>query len=301
MVMEGAPVRHSLSLFLAIALGLPVAGAAPSGERASEPAWLGILMGPAVDGGVQIVAVIPDGPAEQAGLREGDLLVGLGGVDIAAPEDLSRALHSVAAGTPLVVEILREGRQLRVDLKTGARPGPAAGPGPRVVEAVPPVPSAQRLQAWARVRWAQRLRLLSGLSLVAIPDELRVHYHAPAGQGVLVTRVEDSEAVRATGLRVGDVVVAVDGNVVRQPADFHSALALASPRATVGLHVVRDGKPLVLSYSPGPATELGALREPPANGEDSVVRIRLLEQERERLERRLRAIREELARLKGTR
>ena len=42
----------------------------------AEGAWLGVWLGDAVDGGAQVVALVPRGPAFVSGIRIGDIIVG---------------------------------------------------------------------------------------------------------------------------------------------------------------------------------------------------------------------------------
>ncbi len=68
--------------------------------------------------GLLVTAVEPDGPAAAAGLRCGDLVLGI--VSCVA---LAEATHAAgAAGTPLELAVLRGERELRVAVETGAWP-----------------------------------------------------------------------------------------------------------------------------------------------------------------------------------
>jgi S1-C subfamily serine protease len=58
---------------------------------------------------VEIVAVEPASPAGQAGLREGDIIVGLDGRPVTRIDDLHRALAAHTVGVPLALGIVRAG------------------------------------------------------------------------------------------------------------------------------------------------------------------------------------------------
>ena len=72
-------------------------------------------------GGVRLAAVRDGSPAELAGLRADDVIVGLGGVAINDLYDLTYALRSHVAGDAVTVEWLHAGRRQRADATLGAR------------------------------------------------------------------------------------------------------------------------------------------------------------------------------------
>ncbi|CAH2601960.1 putative periplasmic serine endoprotease DegP-like [Rhodovastum atsumiense] len=61
--------------------------------------------------GAVVVEVQPDSPAAQAGLREGDVLLGVGGHQIRSPEDAAAAIRSATTGQEqkVALRILRDG------------------------------------------------------------------------------------------------------------------------------------------------------------------------------------------------
>jgi S1-C subfamily serine protease len=59
------------------------------------------------DRGVLITQTIPYAPADQAGLKDGDIIVELGGRPVAAIDDLHRMLTDERVGTPLPIVVLR--------------------------------------------------------------------------------------------------------------------------------------------------------------------------------------------------
>lgn len=62
--------------------------------------------------------------------------------------------------------------------------------------------------------------------------------------GVEIDRVVEGGAAAAAGLRVGDIVVQIDGRRVKSPLDLKEALALKKAGSTVQLRVLRDGEAL---------------------------------------------------------
>jgi serine protease Do len=100
--------------------------AAGGEERQDNGASLGLALAPvgreardslglAADAkGAVIAAVRPGSRAEAAGLRAGDLLIGVAGKPVASPEDATRAIRSAGQGkdavrAPLALQVMRDG------------------------------------------------------------------------------------------------------------------------------------------------------------------------------------------------
>jgi S1-C subfamily serine protease len=71
------------------------------------PVWRPRLGGRAT--GLRIASVVAGGPADRAGLRTGDLLLTVGGHEVAAAQDLQRLMFPEAIGRPLAITVMRNG------------------------------------------------------------------------------------------------------------------------------------------------------------------------------------------------
>ncbi len=99
---------------------LPLVGSSQNGR---DRAWLGTIPD-FVEGveGVRLAGVMPGGPAEETGLRKGDVLVKLGDTDITGLPDLTVALQSHGAGRSVPVVVMREGERLTFLVTLRSRP-----------------------------------------------------------------------------------------------------------------------------------------------------------------------------------
>jgi hypothetical protein len=94
--------------------------------------------------GVEVVEVVPGQPAEKAGLKAGDIIVGIDGKPLggkAAANDFSRWVRLLGAGKHAVLQIEREGEPKEITLTTGAAP-----------EELLTVDPETRFQEWLRSR-----------------------------------------------------------------------------------------------------------------------------------------------------
>ncbi len=78
----------------------------------------------AVNEGVLILQVVPDSPADQAGLTEGDVIVKFAGQDISNVEELTRAIHSAQIGEKVAVIFWRGDTQNTTEIIPVESPPP---------------------------------------------------------------------------------------------------------------------------------------------------------------------------------
>jgi hypothetical protein len=95
----------------------------PAGDRRSFGASLGTVPDYAGPGegrsGMLLAGVRPGGPADAAGLRRGDIVIGLSGQEIRGVEDLMFVLRQAKPGEATRVVVLRDGERLELDAVFG--------------------------------------------------------------------------------------------------------------------------------------------------------------------------------------
>jgi serine protease Do len=170
--------------------------------------------------GVRLLSVRAGGAAQQAKppLAPDDVIAAIDGAPVASAEDLQKktaaALVNGAASLLVSIDRRSEHRLSVVELRT-----------PHTDD-----PPLEARKAWLAI----------GFQVLTPP--LAEHLRVSGRTGVRVTRVIDS----TLPLRVGDLIVAVDGTPVRarEPGDeeaFNSMLRQYRPGASVPLTILRDG------------------------------------------------------------
>lgn len=77
-------------------------------------------------------------------------------------------------------------------------------------------------------------------AVTAVDAEL---YSLPEVRGALVTSVQDDLPAQRAGIRMGDVVVSVNGSPIVDDTDFVTRLARLQPNEEITLGIIRDGRP----------------------------------------------------------
>jgi len=97
-------------------------GGPPAAARSTGRPFTGTIPDYAGGGeGLRLEGVIEGGPAARAGIRAGDVIVELGGVEISGIEDYARALDGLTIGQPVEVVFRRDGRTMKVEITPGRR------------------------------------------------------------------------------------------------------------------------------------------------------------------------------------
>jgi len=73
--------------------------------------------------GVMVVKVEPGGPADQAGVLLGDILLGIGNTQVEQIEELQSFSDSAVIGKPVKAKLIRAGTLREIEITVGERPG----------------------------------------------------------------------------------------------------------------------------------------------------------------------------------
>ncbi|UCE03283.1 MAG: Do family serine endopeptidase [Candidatus Latescibacterota bacterium] len=208
-------------------------------------AWLGVTirdvtpelardLGLARPEGVEIFQVHDGGPADRAGLREGDVVMAMDG---AATERVAGFRNRVSLSRPgqtVELDILRDGRNRTVEAELG--------------ELTEEILAEVRGQAPQPPQAPEVLREDElGFELAEITPDMLMRYDLnPSLEGVVVVRVERNSLADEAGLEIGDVIRSVNRRRVQSLQEFEEIVdRLPSDRA-LDLRIKRGSRSLTI-------------------------------------------------------
>jgi S1-C subfamily serine protease len=96
----------------------------PALEKGQDPerAFLGVSSGAAPEGGAEVGGVIDGGPADRAGLRQGDLIVEIADRPVRDPDDVSAVVNARRPGDEVRIVVERGGERRTLTVTLGEQP-----------------------------------------------------------------------------------------------------------------------------------------------------------------------------------
>jgi serine protease Do len=245
-----SPTGASVGIGLAIPAeaAKPVIDALRRGQR-PERGYLGVGLQPLDESiaeslnlpkerGELVRTVVPGEPAARAGLRQGDVILKVGGRDVTPEETVSYLIANSSVGARVPLEIIRDGRRQTLTVQVGQRPteeelarqAGGGADGDEALGAETPVAPGTALGLSMQSLNAQIIRALN------LPADVR---------GVVITSVDPGSDAAEKGIRRGDVILSVNRQPVTTPAQVQAAVdgARASGRSSVLLLVKRGQAP----------------------------------------------------------
>ena len=209
--------------------------------------------------GVRIGDVTSGSAAEKAGLKEGDLVVEYDGERVRSARQLTRLVQETADGRSVKIAIVRNGQRQTVEATPEARTFSwnmdidgdrirrdveRGMQGFREFRLNPPAFDFRYDVEPRRFDFrmddmvpASRGRL--GVSVQSLSPQLAEYFGAKDG-GALVSSVAKDSAAEKAGIKAGDVITSIDGDIVRDAEALTSEIAGKSGEVAIG--ILRDRK-----------------------------------------------------------
>jgi serine protease Do len=179
--------------------------------------------------GALVQDVTPAGPADKAGIKNGDVIRKLNGQTVEGSGQLTAMVTNMNPGTEVRLDIIRDGQPITIRITLGERPanlGVSAGVGKAPSEGV-----------------------LRGITVQNLTPDLRDRLGLPPNvRGVVVTEVDPSSPAAQT-LQQGDVIEGINRHPLNSVADFNRWAAEAKGQTL--LRINRQGNGYFVVISPG--------------------------------------------------
>jgi serine protease Do len=167
--------------------------------------------------GALVSEVVKDSPAEQAGIRRGDIIVSLQDKEVENVSDLPRLVAAIPVGEKINIGLLRDGKKIDVtatvgklaetEEKAGTAPGGSAG--------------------------------TLGLTVTDVTPDAAQTYGLTGDKGALVTAVDPSGPAADSDIRPGDLIIEVNSKRVDTVKEFAESVKKAKKGQVLRLLIQR--------------------------------------------------------------
>ncbi len=183
-------------------------------------------------GGALVEDVTPGGPADKAGLKNGDVIRKLNGMPISDAGQLTAQVTNLNPGSVSTLDILRDGQPQSLKVTLGERPADLsthAGGGGGVEEGT-----------------------LRGIAVENLTPQIRDQAGIPANvSGVIIAQLDPNSPAAQYGLQEGDVIESINRQPVRSVGDYNRLAAKAKGQTLLRINRQGNGVYVVISPDEG--------------------------------------------------
>ena len=187
--------------------------------------WLGVSIQPVTDDiaeslsmasakGALVAGLTAKGPAQNSGVKVGDVILSFDGKNIAQMRDLPRIVAETPVGKSVDVVVLRKGKEENISVTLGRLED-----GEKIIAANKngtTVPDDAKPQT----------TVVSGMTLVELDAKAREEFKiADDVKGALITAVEPGSAAAEKGIKAGSVISEIGQEAIITPLDVEKRIA----------------------------------------------------------------------------
>lgn len=158
--------------------------------------------------GLLVVDVARNSPADDAGLREDDVILKYDGQPVEIAGEFSKLVRNTEPGKTVKLLVFRDGEEKDFEVEIAKRKS-------RVVKPA----------YWGGKHFAfcmDRPRL--GVVVHALNEDLAPYFKVEKNSGALISQVMEDSPAEAAGLKAGDVITKIDDEKISGPEDLYEAL-----------------------------------------------------------------------------
>ncbi|MBC7793232.1 MAG: Do family serine endopeptidase [Clostridia bacterium] len=182
--------------------------------------------------GALVAETVSGGPAQVAGIKDGDVLLSFNGQELRRSTDLPLFASMAGVGREVPVKVWRGGKELTLKVKLAAFPD-------------------EKVQASANEGPHEGTSAQLGLTVNDITPQVQKELELASAKGVLVKNVDPSGLAARSGLRPADVILSLNSEEVTSAKGFATLTKALKPGSVMRLQVQRgDAKIYVALRQP---------------------------------------------------
>jgi len=172
--------------------------------------------------GVLVGDVVKDSPAEEAGIKRGDIIIKVNDEEVNSPGELQDKIRDIDIGEKANIEIMRDGKAIRFIVKIGEMP--------TVEEEGSEFPKEKVFS------------VQTGLKVEAVTSEIAKESELPWVKGLVIAEVIPGSSADDMGLQRGDIILEVNRIEVSSVEEWEEVISRLEPGDTLLLLVFRNGR-----------------------------------------------------------
>ena len=176
--------------------------------------------------GAIITQVIKDSPAEEAGVKEKDVIVSVDGEKVNDSSNLKNLISSGHPNDKTKLTVIRDGHEKNLTVTLGLRPG--------------------EKELAETFRFGEKMFDLLGLRVETYESEEGAF--ANTKKGVRVIEIKPGSPADNENIQRGDVIVEIGKNNISDKHNYESELEEYSKGDTIMLRIIRGGSPLYIAF-----------------------------------------------------
>lgn len=257
-------------------------GTETDGYESIPGGYLGLTLEPVagVGIGLSVVDVTPQSPAWKGGFRIGDRIVGVAGQAVTTIDQFANEIEKFAPGTPIKFLVQRRGRNTALTAVLqdrtlagqiqGMAPGTAIPLRPPVASPYPTIANPSATNPTTPYQPigpnAAGGAPFLGVSITDISDAFRNQFGIPVYRGAAVADVVVGSTAELAGIKPGDCIVDIDGNMILRAQDVPDIVRNYAPGQNITISYFRGRQrltsqvPIVINNPVDPIRRVGNAR-----------------------------------------
>jgi serine protease Do len=178
--------------------------------------------------GALVAKVLPDGPATEAGIQPGDIIVEFNGKQVSTSSDLPPMVGNAKVGDRVPVKVIRNGNSISLEMTIGE------------------LPKEEELKLSSKKLGDGVRESRLDVSVKDLSKKQREMLEIAAEEGVVVEQVGKGPAAKA-GIRKGDIILRIDNQPVKDTTQFKELVAALPAEKSIPVLIQRQGNPTFLA------------------------------------------------------